>query len=59
MFVVRTIVCVSGESFFVNIEETMLISSRDVHAIRRSASWIPASRSVFRLAPFPSTVTTS
>ena len=58
-FVVRTIVCTCGASFFANIEETTLISSRDVHAIRRPQSAMPASRRTRRLAPFPATVTTS
>jgi hypothetical protein len=42
-FVVLTIVFVSGESIFVNIEDTMFASSREVHAITRSAPMIPAS----------------
>jgi hypothetical protein len=58
-FVVRTIVCVRGDRLLVNIAAMMFGSSREVHAIRRSAPVIPASWSVRRLAPLPSTVATS
>ena len=58
-FVVRTMVVVLVEQDFEIIAETMFVSSRDVQAIRRSASLIPAAESTRRLAPFPSTVCTS
>ena len=44
------------EQAFEIIAETMFVSSRDVQAISRSASLIPAAESTRRLAPFPSTV---
>jgi hypothetical protein len=58
-FVVRTIAFVAGESFFAKIAAMMLISSRDVHAMKRSASLTPASASVRRLAPLPTIVSAS
>ena len=58
-FVVRTMVVVLVEQAFEIIAETMFVSSREVQAIRRSASLIPAAESTRRLAPFPSTVCTS
>ena len=58
-FVVRTTVVVRFEQAFEIIAATMFDSSRDVQAIRRSASVIPAAESTRRLAPFPSSVATS
>ncbi|MEX2255682.1 MAG: hypothetical protein WEC34_09615 [Acidimicrobiia bacterium] len=58
-FVVRTTVVVRGEQAFEIIAATMFDSSRDVHAISRSAAVTPASESTRRLAPFPATVWTS
>ena len=58
-FVVRTIVVVRDDSAFVIIAETMFDSSRDVHAMSRSAFVTPAAERTRRLAPFPSTVATS
>ena len=58
-FVVRTTVVVRCEQAFEIIAATMFDSSRDVHAISRSASVMPAAASTLRLAPFPSIVATS
>ena len=58
-FVVRTTVVVRAEQAFEIIAETMFDSSREVQAISRSASVIPAAESTRRLAPLPSTVCTS
>ena len=52
-FVVRTTVFVSGEIFFEKIAAMMLISSRDVHAMRRPAPATPASSRIRLLAPLP------
>ena len=57
-FEVRTIVCAS-EMLFASVPATRLISSRDVQAIMRSASWTSASWSTRRVAPLPFTVRTS
>ena len=58
-FVVRTTVVVRCDSAFEIIAATMFDSSRDVHAIRRSAVVIPAAARTRRLAPLPSIVATS
>ena len=58
-FVVRTTVVVRAEQAFEIIAATMFDSSREVQAISRSASVIPAAESTRRLAPLPSTVWTS
>ena len=55
-FVVRTTVVVRTEQAFEIIAATMFVSSREVQAISRSASVIPAAASTRRLAPLPSTV---
>ena len=57
--VVRATTFVSGESFFANIAAIRFDSSREVHAIRRSAPSIPHCWSTLREAPLPSTVATS
>ena len=57
--VVRTTVVVRFEQAFEIIAATMFDSSREVQAIRRSASVMPAAESTRRLAPFPSIVATS
>ena len=44
---------------FASVPATRLISSRDVQAIMRSASWTSASWSTRRVAPLPFTVRTS
>ena len=55
-FIVRTTVVVRTEQAFEIIAATMFVSSREVQAISRSASVIPAAESTRRLAPLPSTV---
>ena len=57
--VVRTTAFVSGASFFENIAAMRFDSSRDVQAISRPASRMPACCSTLRDAPLPSTVATS
>ena len=55
---VRTITRAS-ESLRPSIAQTRFASSRGLHAISRSASWIPASRITRLVVPLPSTVRTS
>ena len=57
--VVRTTVVVRFEQAFEIIAATMFDSSREVQAIRRSASVMPAAERTRRLAPLPSIVATS
>jgi hypothetical protein len=52
---VRTIVLALGQMFRASKPEMMLISSREVHAMKRSAPRVSCSTSVVRLAPSPST----
>ena len=58
-FDARTIVCARGASLRASIAAMMFGSSWDVHAMTRSACAMPASWRIARLAPLPSTVTTS
>ena len=55
---VRTITRAS-ESLRPSIAHTRFASSRGLHAISRSACWIPASRITRLVVPLPSTVRTS
>jgi hypothetical protein len=55
----RMTVVAFGASIRANEPATRFASSREVHAITRSASPTPASASERRLAPSPSTVETS
>jgi hypothetical protein len=57
--VVRITVVTRLASSRANVPATRFVSSRDVHAITRSAPATPASESAIRLAPLPSTVATS
>jgi len=58
-FDVRITLVARGASTRANEQATRLTSSREVHAMNRSASAAPASWSVLRLAPLPSIVRTS
>ena len=59
MFDVRITDVARGASTRAKEHATRLTSSREVHAMKRSASPTPASRSARRLAPFASIVPTS
>ena len=56
--VVRT-TTIARPSFFTSIAETRLASSRDVEAMKRLQSWMPASLITRLVVPLPSTMRTS